>query len=280
MNTNRGFDNAQARFPWTNPHKFCSCGVQSLHHSLLLLGLPSDLSVLLGCCPVYKNIGFGHEVPLLMSLGKTQGAKPENLTTSTTHRLRSSINRCLRTGSPVILGSNPHQHWLVLAGRDDNGNYVWMDSADDPLTGVWDWDGVEEWLGADGTDYEAIAVHQGGKTDRHRSLVPHIAGLHEALNNDSMLAGEWGLYLQDLDTVFNYQKGQGRVMEAAAFLERNEEAIVGSVIQMETGVKKGVIREVYANYRIVADFHSLTVPVRFEKHAVAQMAMVLRESVA
>lgn len=275
---NRGFDNAQARFPWTNPHKYCSCGVQSLHHSLLLLGLPSDLSELLRCCPIHKNIGFGHEATLLMSLARSHGARPENLTTFGTRTLRSSINRVLKSGSPVILGSNPHRHWLVLAGHDDNGGYVWLDSADDPLADVWDWDEIEEWIGADEQEYEAIAIHQRRKTNR--SLVPHMAGLYRALSTDVFLAGEWGLYLADLDTVFNYQNRQGRVMEAAAFLDRNEEAIVQSVIRMEAGVEKRIIREVFTNHRTIADYHSLTIPVQFEKQATAQMAMVLRDSVA
>lgn len=280
MNKNRGFDTAQARFPWTNPHKYCSCGVQSLHHSLLILGLPSDLSELLRSCPVHKNVGFGHEASLLMSLARSHGARPENLTTTNTRTLRSSIHRSLKAGSPVILGSNPNRHWLVLAGRDGNGGYVWMDSADDPLTGVWDWDGIEEWLGADGTEYEAIAVHSWRKPDRRRSLVPHIAGLYQALDTDVCLAGEWGLYLDDLDSVFNYRNGHGRVIDAETFLERNQEAIVQPVIRMESGVEAGIVREVYANYRTVADFHSLTVPLRFEKQAIAQMAMVLWSSVA
>ena len=280
MNRNRGFDNAQARFPLINPHKYCSCGVQSLHHCLLLLGLPSDLSDLLRSCPIHKNIGFGHEVPLLMSLARSHGARAENLTTSKTRPLLSSINRALKSGSPVILGSNPHRHWLVLAGPDGNGGYVWMDSADDPLTGVWDWDDIEEWIGDDGTDYEAIAVHQANPANRRRSLVPHMAGLYRALNTDACLAGEWGLYLEDLDTVFNYRRGQGKMMEAARFLKKHEEAIVQAVIRMEPTVETSIVREVYANYRTVADFHSLTVPVRFGEHAIAQMAMVLRDSVA
>ncbi len=275
---NRGFDNAQARFPWTNPHKYCSCGIQSLHHSLLLLGLPSDLSELLRCCPMHKNIGFGHEATLLTSLARSHGARPKNLTTSNTRTLRSSINRALKSEAPVILGSNPNRHWLVLAGPDGNGWYVWMDSADDPLTGVWDWDAIQEWIGSDEPEYEAIAIHQRRKTNR--SLVPHIAGLYEVLSTDVFLAGEWGHYLDDLDIVFCYPKGQGRVLEAATFLDRNEEAIVQSVIRMEPGLEKRIIREVFTNFRTIADYHSLTVPLRFEKQATAQMAMILRDSVA
>jgi len=275
---NRGFDNAQARFPWISPHKYCSCGIQSLHHSLLILGLHSDLSELLRSCPVHKNIGFGHEASLLMSLARSHGARPENLTTFGTRTLHSSINRALKSGSPVILGSNPNRHWLVLAGRDGNGGYVWMDSADDPLADVWDWEDIEEWIGADEQEYEAIAIHQRRKTNR--SLVPHMADLYEALSTDVFLAGEWGLYLADLDTVFNYPRGQGRVLEAATFLDRNEEAIVQAVIRMEPGVEKRILREVFTNFRTIADYHSLTVPVQFEKQATAQMAIVLRDSVA
>ena len=42
---------------------------------------------------------------------------------------------------------------------------------------------------------------------------------------------------------------------------------------------EATVREVYANYRTVANFHSLELPTCFETHAVAQMAMVLRDNV-
>jgi hypothetical protein len=45
-------------------------------------------------------------------------------------------------------------------------------------------------------------------------------------------------------------------------------------------LEEDVVREVCANYRTVANFHNLSLPACFEAHTVAQMAMILRDSVA
>lgn len=280
MNKNRGFDNAQTRWPWTNPNKYCSCGVQSLHHAMLLLGMRSYLMELLRGCPVHKNVGLGHETPLLMSLGRSFGSRPEDLTTSRLRSLQGGINRSLKAGSPVILGSNPSRHWLVLAGFDGDGGYVWLDSADERLCGRWDWDEIVEWICEDETEFEAIAIHPGRERDGRRSMVPHMAAIYDLLGSDEALAGEWGIYLDDLDAVFNFEKTRGPAMDAETFFETNEEAIVQPVLWMDDNPAENVVREVYANFRTVANFHSLSLPACFEAHAIAQMALILRDSVS
>jgi len=281
MNKNRGFDNAQTRSPWTNPTRYCSCGVQSLHHAMLVLGKSSDLGELLAAFPILDNVKEGHELPLLASVARAFGSRPENLTNSSLRSFRASIKRTLKGRSPVVLGSNLAVHWLVLAGSDDDGGYVWIDSADDPLSGVWDWDQIEEWLGPDEEEFEAIAIHPGKNDNPGRSMVPHIAGIYELLGSNEELASQWGEYLDDLDTVFNFEPRGGPKMNAEAFFESNEEAIVQPVLWMDKGdeLDEAVVREFFANYRTVANFHSLELPTCFETHAVAQMAMILRDNV-
>ena len=282
MNKNKGFDNAQARFPWTRPTRYSSCGVQSLHHAMLLLGKSSDLGELLAAFPILANVKFGHELHLLASVAKAFGARPENLTNSRLRFIRTSINRTLKGGSPVILGSNRNVHWLVLAGFDKDGGYVWIDSADDPFSGSWDWEEIEEWLGPDEEEFEAIAIHSGKKDDFRRSMVPHMAGIYELIGSGDPIAGQWGEYLDDLDGVFNFAITRGRKMAAENFFEKNEEAIVQPLLWMDNDdeLEEPAVREVFANYRTVANFHSLEFPACFETHAVAHMAIVLRENVS
>jgi len=280
MNKNRGFDNAQARFPWTQPSKYCSCGVQSLHHALLLLGHSHGLSDLLAACPLHRNLAFGHELSHLMSTARSFRVRPFDLTASTLRSLRATINKSLKAGSPVVLGSVPALHWLVLGGFDEDGNYVWIDSANEPLSDSWAWEEVEEWIGEVEPPYEAIAINPGRGQDSRRSMVPHIAGIYELLASDEDLAGEWGAYLDDLDSVFNFEKARGPMMDAETFFEGNEEAIVQPVLWMDEDLDERAVREVYANYRTVANFHSLTLPVCFEAHAIAHMALVLKGNVS
>jgi hypothetical protein len=279
----KGFDNPQARFPFTNPTRYCSCGVQSLHHALLLLGKLSDLNRLLANFPIHKNVYFGTELKDLTTAARSCGSRPENLSSSSLRSLRASINRALKAGSPVILGSEPHCHWLVLAGFDGDGGYVWIDSADSDLSGTWDWDEIVYWLKGDEDEeieeFEAIGIHAGPRDKPNRSMVPHIAGIYELLGGDPDLATEWGAYLEELDTIFDYEAMRGPKVDAETFFANNEEAIVQPVLWVENGeLDEKTVREVYANYRTVANFHSLELPAVFETHAVAQMAMMLRDA--
>jgi len=257
---------------------------------MLLLGKCSDLSDLLAAFPILHNIHCGHLLTHLVSRGKKFGYRAENLTSSSIRSLRAGINRTLKGGSPVILGSEPRIHWLVLAGFDGEGGYVWIDSADDALSGAWDWKEIEEWLLTDEMgeepsdnleDFEAVAIHPGRKDNPCRTMVPHIAGIYGLLGSDDALAGQWGEYLDDLDGVFNFEATRRPRMSAEALFENNEEAIVQPVLWMDENdeLDEILVREVFANYRTVANFHSLELPTCFETHAVAQMAMVLRDNV-
>jgi hypothetical protein len=282
---NKGFDNAQARFPFTIPTRYCSCGVQALHHALLLLGKSSDLNRLLADFPIHKNVYFGTELKDLTVAARSCGARPENLSSSSLRSLRGGISRALKAGSPVILGSEPHCHWLVLAGFGGDGGYVWIDSADPDLSGKWDWDEIADWLKGDEDEeieeFQAIGIHAGPRDKPSRSMVPHIAGVYELLGSDSDLAGEWGAYLEELDAIFEYEAMRGPKIDAETFFAENEEAIVQPVLWMKNGdLDEKTVREVYANYRTVANFHSLELPDVFQTHAVAHMAMMLRDAVS
>jgi hypothetical protein len=87
--------------------------------------------------------------------------------------------------------------------------------------------------------------------------------------------------LDDLDTVFNFEPRSGPKLLADIFFENNEQAIVQPVLWMveDDELDEAVIREIFANYRTVANFHSLELPACFDTHALAQMAMIFRVSV-
>jgi hypothetical protein len=257
----------------------------------LLLGMRSDLSELNAMAPQLKIrweklpenpkevVGIGHEVYELRKLASRVRSRPQDITSASLRALRAAINKSLEAGSPVILGVESDSHWIVLAGFDEDRNYVWIDSADEPLSDSWAWEEVEEWIGEVEPPYEAIAIHPGRGQDSRRSMVPHIAGIYELLASDEDLAGEWGAYLDDLDSVFNFKKAQGPIMDAETFFEGNEEAIVQPVLWMDEDLEEKTVREVYANYRTVANFHSLALPACFEAHAIAHMALVLKQNV-
>lgn len=284
MNTYRGFDNRQA--DWRKLVKdvraFRSCGIQSLHHARLLLGQPSDLGELFRAGDILDHVWNGHDGGLVKTVARRVGVKVDDFTTDRLPELRRNLNRRLKRGLPVVLGSNQEgiEHWLVVAGFDDDGQYILVDSADDPITGVWDWEDMQEWLGDDDAPYEALAVLPWKPALIKRSMVPHIAGIWQTLGEDSELAGRWGALYADLQRVFDYPPERGAKLDSETFFECNRNPILQPLFWEHPEIEATLAENLYADYRTVANFHNFCLPARSEAHATTHMAMILRNELA
>ncbi len=113
-------------------------------------------------------------------------------------------------------------------------------------------------------------------------MVPHIGQIHGLLNRDSELAGRWGLLLEDLDSVFSFKDPNGPWMDSEAFFEDNEEPIVQPIGWMEADSRTAErnARALLADYRTVANFHSLRLPKDFATAGAVHMALLLQKAVA
>lgn len=284
MNSNRGFDNRQTDF-WKiagDPRAYRTCGIQSLHHARLLLGQYSDQGDLFAVPGQLKNYFSGHYLHQIKAVCKKRSVKYRDITNTNLRILRRDLDLHLKRGCPIILGSIPAEHWLVVAGLDEAGEYLLIDSADEPLVGPWDWEEMKKWLLGDENDpgpYEALAILPSKPELCRRSMVPNMAAIAGELASNRDLASEWGLYLQELDSVFNFVTMSGSETSAGDFLEANEEPIVQSVLWSDPDLNEKVVRRVYENFRIVGSAHNLSLPAACEAHAVAQMAILLKESV-
>ena len=163
-----------------------------------------------------------------------------------------------------------------MAGFDEVGRYVLIDSNDDPITGVWDWEDVADWLGEDDAPYEALAILPHVPNLLKRSMVPHIAGIWQTLGNDSELAGRWGDILADLDRVFDFPNERGDRLDAATFFEVNKNSILQPIIWESPQVDETAANNLYADFWNVANFHSLSLPSCYEAHAVSHMVLILQ----
>jgi hypothetical protein len=128
----------------------------------------------------------------LMKLAKKEGLHAEYYETTGIKSFRRHVDKALRAGSPVIIGSEPAVHWLCLGGRTHGGGYVWADSANGAAAvGAFDtWDEVEEWLTDGDTSaltepFSAITVSPGKNMPASRSMVPWSGGVYESLNADA-----------------------------------------------------------------------------------------------
>lgn len=64
---------------------------------------------------------------------------------TSTGRARRKINELLAQNIPIILSVEEGLHWAVIAGRR-NRKYIWIDSADEKLVGMWSWSDIVDWI--------------------------------------------------------------------------------------------------------------------------------------
>jgi hypothetical protein len=194
-------------------------------------------------------------------------------------QLKAKIDRHLDRGHPIVLGVDDDDHWIVIAGRKGS-SYYWIDSAGTTVTGQVDWQDVVEWIGEpdDDPDHYAAMALAPSKGGAGRSLVPWMESLWELLACDPDLAGNWGLYLEQLDHLLDYGSRSASV-PAGEFFRIHEEAIVQPVLWSDTdgSLEEDHVRGLYRSYWTVADMHSLRVPSAYHSHVACHLALMLRE---
>ncbi len=275
-----GFAALQASF-FPHPLHWTACGPLSLHHAALMVGEPVDRDDILRLRSLWQIVGGIDRKPL-MTIARRNGLAPTDLTSPGPRSLRRRIDAALTRGRSVVIGSDPHCHWMVLGGKYGRGQYIWIDSADEDLFGIWHWDDVEGWLVGDDEDeeqeeFEAFSIASKRDPGCRHSMVPHLDGIWEPLRSSTDLAAYWGDYLEELRWAFDDLDGGPR-MPAEGFIRSNLDAIADPVLWTDDddAMEQASIRGMLENFAMVADFHSLTVARKQEKTAVALMALIVQ----
>jgi len=252
--------------PRIDPRNWCSCGLFSLHHAMVFLGQGGSYNDLRDKHPSLRDkIEGGTVTADLLRLAKKMGLRAEEHQTGGIRSHHRHVDKVLRTGSPVIIGSEPQEHWICLGGRTHNGGYVWADSADgDAAIGAFDsWDEVEEWLTDGETSsltepFSAITVAPGKNMPASRSMVPWIGGVHESLNADLEYAHDWSNLLADMLDVFWDRDYASPGVPAGEFLDRHLDGIIEATAGL-TWHDEAALLDLAHGYRDAADFHNLVV---------------------
>lgn len=275
--------------PISDPRHWYSCGLQALHHSLLVLGIPSELRT------HFRNHDghnfFGHELDEIAAVAREFGAKADTIEAGGLGGLRQFIDKSLRKGFPIVLGCGKYPkgheeydhtdyHWLVIAGHAEHPDeYIWIDSAHEDLIGSWPWDGpgsITEWIVPGEAPYEALAVLPGKAHPKARSMVPYINNLAEVLSKDQDFANEWGNYLELVERVFDYAPDRSPMISAEEFFEANAYPIMQPVEWEGDDLDASEIEVLYRRLQTVANFHSFEIPSSYESHAIAHLALVMK----
>ena len=266
-----------------------ACGLFSMHHAMVFLGLGGSYCALRDQHPsLYSKIYGGTVAQQLVALARKMSLRATALETRSIRTYRKQVDRALRMGAPVIIGSEPAIHWLCLGGRTDGGGYVWADSANaNGAIGAFAcWEEVEAWLTLeDGLpidlqeDFSAITLEPGARMPKSRSMVPWSGGLYSCLSADPAYAWDWSNQLADMLDVFWDKEVTPKGLPAADFLASHLKGIVEATSSL-TGHSKSDLLTVAHQYRNAADFHNLVVARGHETLSIAAFAHKLAAKVA
>lgn len=214
----------------------------------------------------------------LIKLAKKEGLHAEVYETQSIKDYRRHLDQVLRSGSPLIVASEPANHWICLGGRTDDGGYVWADSADKSgaIGAFGSWDELEEWLtDGDASELEepfsSITISPGKKMPTSRSMVPWVGGVYERLNADSDYAHDWSNLLGDMLDVFWDREYVSKGVPAGKFLDHHLDGIIEATASL-TGHDVEALQHLAHGYRNAADFHKLVVAKGHDTQAISAFA--------
>lgn len=264
---------------WTDPRHWAACGFFSLHHAMVFLGQAGSYSDMRDKHnSLWDMIWEGTVAQPLIKLAKKEGLHAEHYETQSIKDYRRHLDQVLRSGSPLIIGSEPANHWICLGGRTQEGGYVWADSADKSgaIGAFGSWDELEEWLtDGDASELEepfsSITISPGKKMPTSRSMVPWVGGVYESLNADSDYAHEWSNLLGDMLDVFWDREYVSRGVPAGKFLDHHLDGIIEATASLR-GHDVEALQDLAHGYRNAADFHNLVVAKGHDTQAISAFA--------
>lgn len=263
---------------WTDPRHWAACGFFSLHHAKVFLGQGGNYTEMRDKHDsIWDMIREGTLAQSLIKLAKKEGFHAEYCETNSITSYRRHVDKALRAGLPVIIGSEPAEHWICLGGRTQEGGYVWADSKNATAAiGAFDtWDNVEEWMTGDLTEFtepfSAITISPGKNMPASRSMVPWIKGVHESLHADADYAHDWSNLLADMLDVFWDREYVSNCVPAGEFLDCHLDGIIEATANL-TWYDKADLQNLAHGYRYAADFHNLVLAKGHDAQAISAFA--------
>lgn len=234
------------------------CAQRSLVHSLLLLGIPiakSAAHLRTGVSRLSSTIRGTSENALIKGINRCNCiAYSYELTNAIETRKR--IDNFLKDGEPVIISTEYGNHWMVVAGKESESKYFWIDSDDPELYGYDSWGEIRDWMEDEG-GYYIIGVRPKDEGQLKHSLVSEFDKVY-ALFNDDELAHYWGVYLEDLTEILDSPEGTSEAITPQQFFSRYEKKIVDSLCYYSANTERSSVKWEVSNYQKVAIAHKMS----------------------
>ena len=252
-----------------------NCAQHSLAHALLLLGEPTFLKI------VHKRTDRTRTQTMqggTKSRDLIKGVNRSNcvaipIEVNTENEAKSHIDTFLEEGIPVIAHINKASHWIVLAGKDDNQNYYWIDSEKAKIIGRDKWKNIRHWLYANST-YYFTGLKPKNEERIDFSLVKRIPVLYPIFN-DHYLMNRWGYYLEDLLEIFDTPNHTKDVISSKEFFQKYAVKIVDAVQNYDGETSRNNIKAEIINYMIVANAYNMSVTQDREMDALINLSVAI-----
>jgi hypothetical protein len=252
-----------------------ACAQRSLVHSLLLLGIPiskNEAHSRTGISNLSAIINGTTENSLIKGINRCNCiAYPHGFINA--KETRNLINQFLREGMPVIISTENTDHWIVLAGRESQDNYYWIDSDDYDLYGYDSWTDIRDWMEYEG-QYYFIGVRPKDDERLNHSLVKDFRDVY-ALFDDNELAEYWGVYLEDLSEIFDSPSNNMDIYSPEEFFSKYEAKIVDSLCYYNADAGRSRFKWEISNYLKVAIAHKMTLSKSKETDALIDMTVAM-----
>lgn len=257
------------------------CGLKSLIHALLILGIPVSKDEALKAlkeklCKI-RIMGLSEKkiIHALKKFHLTVNAHD----ISGEDEAKKAIDKALDKGNPLIISCDGGDHWAVLAGKLDDNSYIYTDSSKGDLIGKSSWKEISSWMLLDSDDEDSeeecfyfIEAENGSSMKFQKDKLKELLKLNES---DQTLMQYWGYYLSDLLDIFDHSSKSNGSISADEFFESYGENLLQAVNGSYYNSDSDELSYELKNYRTVAMMHDLKMPKESETYSLLKLTSYL-----
>ncbi len=256
-----------------NYQQYGNCGQFALLNALLLLGIPvtNKQAHLKTGITITKSTISGTDSKNIVKGIKSFNCKAIKFQNDSESETKNRIDDLLSKNIPLIIGCENYDHWVVLAGKKNN-KYYWLDSADEDIIGLSDWDEIEDWIKYEYEDdykYFFIAV----KPKHSGYSISNLNELYKISYKNEDLFFTFGEKLKDLLEIFEFDDTANYL--AAKLLNQYKEIIIDGICRLYYYADKTEIERLFNDYLTIAELYNLKVDKEIRVQVLIQFTILL-----
>lgn len=256
-----------------NYQQYGNCGQFALLNALLLLGIPvtNKQAHLKTGITITKSTISGTDSKNILKGIKSFNCKAIKYQSDSESETKNRIDYLLSKKIPLIISCENYDHWAVLAGKKDN-KYYWLDSADEDIIGLSDWNEIDDWIKyEDEDDYKYFFIAVKPKDSGYS--ISNLNELYKISYRNEDLFFTCGEKLQDMPEIFHFDAKAN--YSAGKLLSQYKEIIVEGICRLYYYADKTEIEKLFNDYLTIAELYNLKVDKEIRVQALIQFTILL-----